>query len=79
MTRATADTARTCLLGCAALRRGDRGPADETPAPFSTQSGVDWSQLSAEQQELLKPYRERWDSLPPGRQQAMAPRCRALG
>ena len=49
--------------------------ADDDAASFSTSqpaTGVPWAQLTPEQQTVLEPYRERWNQLPPARQQAVA-------
>jgi hypothetical protein len=54
--------AMTCLV----MAPGIAAAEDSTPP-----ARVEWTALSAEQQQVLERFRGRWEQLPPGRQQAM--------
>ena len=68
------NTTDFALLAAAWFGAAPAVAADDA-APSSTSQpapGVPWAQLTSEQQTVLEPYRERWNQLPPERQQAFA-------
>ena len=42
------------------------------PAAAQPEQGVPWSSLSPQQQQLLRPFADRWNQLPPQRQGRLA-------